>query len=125
MIFADFSVNSQLIFMKLCSHYLFCGDIKCDFAGFLRSAQIYLSPLTYLYDYLIITRGNKSKLFHYRANLESLETQNILITFVQCRPNVEDVGPTLYKCYKNVLCMFAGIAASVESKIYSEVEIYS
>ena len=26
------------------------------------------------------------------------------ITFVQRRPNVFDVGPTLYKCYTNVLC---------------------
>ena len=33
------------------------------------------------------------------------QTQNICITFVQCRPNVFDVGPTLYKCYTNVLCL--------------------
>ena len=26
------------------------------------------------------------------------------ITFVQCWTNVEDVGPTLYNCYTNVLC---------------------
>ena len=26
------------------------------------------------------------------------------ITLVQRRTNVFDVGPTLYKCYKNVLC---------------------
>ena len=32
-------------------------------------------------------------------------TQNIFITFIQCWVNVEDVGPTLYKCYKNVLCL--------------------
>ena len=25
-------------------------------------------------------------------------------TFIKCWPNVEDVGPTLYKCYTNVLC---------------------
>ena len=31
------------------------------------------------------------------------KTQNICITFVQHRPNVSDVGPTLYKCYTNVL----------------------
>ena len=29
--------------------------------------------------------------------------QNICMTFVQCWTNVEDVGPTLYKCYTNVL----------------------
>ena len=33
----------------------------------------------------------------------SMRTQNICITFVQSRPNVFDVGPTLYKCYTNVL----------------------
>ena len=33
------------------------------------------------------------------------QTQNICITFIQRRPNVFDVGPTLYKCYTNVLCL--------------------
>ena len=33
------------------------------------------------------------------------QTQNISITFVQRRPNVFDAGPTLYKCYTNVLCL--------------------
>ena len=33
------------------------------------------------------------------------QTQNIFITFIQRRPNVSDVGPTFYKCYKNVLCL--------------------
>ena len=33
----------------------------------------------------------------------SQQTKNICITFVQCRPNVFDVGPTLNKCYTNVL----------------------
>ena len=32
----------------------------------------------------------------------SQQTQNICITFVQRRPNVFDVSPTLYKCYTNV-----------------------
>ena len=31
------------------------------------------------------------------------QTQNICITFVQRLPNVFDVGPTLHKCYTNVL----------------------
>ena len=30
--------------------------------------------------------------------------KNIFVTFIQCRTNVEDVGPTLCKCYTNVLC---------------------
>ena len=28
-----------------------------------------------------------------------------LYDFMQCWNNVEDVGPTLYKCYTNVLCL--------------------
>ena len=36
---------------------------------------------------------------------QSQKTQNICITFIQCWTNVEDVGPTLYKCYTNVLCL--------------------
>ena len=35
-------------------------------------------------------------------SLTSQQTQNICITFIQCWTNVEDVGPTLYKCYANV-----------------------
>ena len=37
--------------------------------------------------------------------VSSQQTQNILVTFVQRRHNVFDVGPTLYKCYTNVLCL--------------------
>ena len=37
------------------------------------------------------------------------QTQDICITFIQRWPNVFDVGPTLYKCYRNVLCLL-GIA---------------
>ena len=33
------------------------------------------------------------------------QTQTICITFVQRQPNVFDAGPTLYKCYTNVLCL--------------------
>ena len=33
------------------------------------------------------------------------QAQNICIIFIQRRPNVFDVGPTLYKCYTDVLCL--------------------
>ena len=36
-----------------------------------------------------------------------LTPQNIGMTFVQHCTNVEDVGPTLYKCYTNVLCLLS------------------
>ena len=37
--------------------------------------------------------------------MPSNKAQNICIIFVQCWTNVEDVGPTLYKFYTNVLCL--------------------
>ena len=47
------------------------------------------------------------------AELRSAQlTQNICITFVQCWSNVEDVGPTLYKCYTIFLCLL-GMAAGL------------
>ena len=36
-------------------------------------------------------------------DMVSQQTQNMCITFVQRRPNVKDVGPTLFKCYTNAL----------------------
>ena len=39
----------------------------------------------------------------------------ICITFVQCWINVEDVGPTLYKCYTNVLCLL-GVAIAENTR---------
>ena len=36
---------------------------------------------------------------------ESKQTQKNCITFIQCWTNVEDVGPTLYKCYTNALSL--------------------
>ena len=36
----------------------------------------------------------------------SQQTQNTRINFVQRQPNVFDVGPTLYKCYTNLLFLF-------------------
>ena len=46
-------------------------------------------------------RGGVLRLSVYAA----LPGQNICITFMQRRLNVFDVGPTLYKCYTNVLCL--------------------
>ena len=31
--------------------------------------------------------------------------KNICMTYIQCWINVEDVGPMLYKCYTNDLCL--------------------
>ena len=39
----------------------------------------------------------------YTFSMTTQQKQIICITFIQSRPNVFDVGPTLYKCYTNVL----------------------
>ena len=33
------------------------------------------------------------------------QTQSICIALIQCRPNFVDLGPTLYKCNTDVLCL--------------------
>ena len=48
-----------------------------------------------------ISHSNGQSIIRRRAQ----QTQNICITFIQCWSNVEDVGPTLYKCYTNVFCL--------------------
>ena len=57
-----------------------------------RTTKIFLNT--------ILVYGNGDILWTY-----SQQTQNICITFIQRWPNVFDVGPTLYKCYTNVLCL--------------------
>ena len=42
---------------------------------------------------------------HLTFQVGTQQTQNICITFVQRRPNIFDVGPTLCNCYTNVLCL--------------------
>ena len=49
------------------------------------------------------------KLINLHQRTPTQQTQNIFITCVQRRPNVFDVGPTLYKCYKTVLCSLGDI----------------
>ena len=65
------------------------------------------------YCYLDLTGGTWNRLFFYFSQNKppSQRTQNICITIVQRRPNVFDVGPTLYKMlYKYLVfaAMFLG-----------------
>ena len=43
------------------------------------------------------------------AELRAQQTQNMSITCIQCWTNVEDVEPTFYKCYINVLSLLSGV----------------
>ena len=55
---------------------------------------------------LLVFIGFDSGWFDVGPRLQrSQQTQNICITFIQRRPNVSDIGPKLYKCYTNVLCL--------------------
>ena len=51
-----------------------------------------------------------------RPRVPRQQTQNICIT--QRRPNVFDVGPTMYKRFTNVLCLL-GLHCSVNRKALS------
>ena len=42
-----------------------------------------------------------------------------LYEFMQCGSNVKDVGPMLYKCYTNVLCLLGGRTFSQTLYIYA------
>ena len=45
-------------------------------------------------------------------------TQHIYITFVQCWSSIEDVGPVLCNCYRNVLCLPGTCAQYTSSQSY-------
>ena len=53
-------------------------------------------------------KGKFEKSRYWLHYMPAQQTQNICITFMQRRPNVFDVGPTLYTCYTNVLCFLGG-----------------
>ena len=54
-------------------------------------------------------------ILQYLESESAQQTQNICITFIQCWTNVEDVGPTLYKCYTNVLSL---LGDSYSDRVY-------
>ena len=60
--------------------------------------------MSYRYIAALLPHSENDETFYVRD--KSVNTkQNICITFIQCWTNVEDVGPTLYKCYTNVFCL--------------------
>ena len=46
------------------------------------------------------------------------ENTNICIAFIQRRPNVSDVGPTLYNCYTNVVCLLGWLQSLTNLKVH-------
>ena len=47
---------------------------------------------------------------HFLKVADTQHTHNICIKFIQRRPNAFDVGPTLYKCYTNVMCSLGSLS---------------
>ena len=60
----------------------------------------------------------KTKLGSSALSQNCTTSSDSCITFVQRRPNVFDVGPTLYKCYTNVLASDQGLAGQVTTQQY-------
>ena len=49
--------------------------------------------------------------------------QIICITFIQYWTNVDDVGPTLYECYANVLCLLGNFEIFTGSVSFVSVSV--
>ena len=56
---------------------------------------------------------------------DSQQTQNICISSVQRRPNVFDVGPTLYRWYTNILCLLWFIIPSTTNPAVRHFTLYT
>ena len=68
-----------------------------------------------------ITASSDWKYFVILSDIVSQQAQNICITFVQRRTNVEDVGSTLYKCY--VLCLLGHQFHRFKTSVNTTTEI--
>ena len=86
-------VNNSKLFALAPTWSLACKQTDCITAGMLKL----LDP----------------KLYWHPANTKQL------YDFMQCWTNVEDVGPALYKCYTNVLCLLGRRTFSQTLYIYS------
>ena len=58
---------------------------------------MFISPSNFL-----VGRTNENKMLNI---LPSKHRRYVCIAFIQCWPNIEDIVPTLYRCYTNVLCL--------------------
>ena len=92
-----------------CSIYLYKVAVKYR----LISSRIFYRIVAYVTRYYCLRphRRRRRRCAALRRCLASAggalaqQTRNICITFAQCWTSVEYVGPALYKCYANVLCL--------------------
>ena len=95
---------------------VYCGSGVADVGPTLKQYKTRVSYfLEYMFKQITFKFTNKyttkkNRICVIGKGAHSKQTQNISITFVQRRPNVFDVGPALYKCYRNVLCLLGWIS---------------
>ena len=91
-----------------------------------RHLWVHNSKLFGPYPYLVT--GLQTNWLYYCGDVETAWPKLVLTCpvstkhlydFMQCWTNVEDVGPTLYKCYTNVLCLLGRRTFSLTLYIYS------
>ena len=101
----------------ICGIHYFSAEVKPKLMSSQGAALSYLTisiafrPIAFhLFISFVFKKVEMLDLKHFKCRFAfatAQQTQNICITFVQCWTNVED-GPTLYKCYTNVLCLLGG-----------------
>ena len=75
--------------------------------------------------WLVLDPEDKSAENYTSSLVITQQTQNICIASVQRRSNVVDVGPTLYRCYTNVLCLLGNAKSLPRVKVKVRVRVYS
>ena len=89
------SDHYRLVKASQCSSYTYASKYTPDVYRLVKTSQCpsYTCASKYIPDNLV------------SDDISIKQTQNICIAFIQCWTNVEDVGPTLYKCFTNILCL--------------------
>ena len=77
-----------------------CSHVNAYFLMHCKITSMYL--VEFAHDFSICHNASSACAYMITS---TQQTQNICITFVQCCSNVFDIGPTLFKCYINVLCL--------------------
>ena len=91
------------------------------------TSQVFVSPI--MTKPLVHNWDNSQAVCHLHrsitisASCTSQQTQNMCITFIRCRPKVFAVGPTLYKCYRNVLCLLGWVLIGIDFCVICVIKI--
>ena len=101
---------------KICSYIIHFVYLQFIITGWTDIQEHIPSLFTSLLDFLGQRSASRLSIQHNASVWSDLQkippsmmtiipSKHICIAFIQCWTNVEDIGPTLYKCYTNVLCL--------------------